>query len=200
MVAPAINSYAGCASSICFSEISEPWPRFHGNAERSDEGSLQRAGAGALSLPSPAAVLALHTRSCSCATIGVLWELPGVCAGQVCAQQVPFVPAAPGERTEAAPGWEGSRPQPGPHPLHPSEAHPPVSPAPRSCASEPSDAVIAARARGTRGSVTPKWPRWNKSCVPQSQSPGCPALRESRECRCCQLLTEHQPPRDLPVG
>lgn len=189
VVSPAINSCAGCASSICFSEISEPWPRFHGNAERADEGSLQSGAAGALSLPSPAAVLALHTRSCSCATAGAMWELPGVCAAQVCAHQVGFVPVAPGERTEAAPGWEGSKLSRLPMPSIPARHSPRVAPH-----LGPVPLNLRTPIPGTRGSGAPKWPRQDK------KSPGCPVLRESPECRSCQLLTQHQPPRDLPRG
>lgn len=74
----AINSYAVCASSICFSEISEPLPRFRGNAERSDVGYLQNRGADAHSLPSPAAVLALHSSSCRCAAVTVMFSSPQV--------------------------------------------------------------------------------------------------------------------------
>lgn len=54
----AISSCALCASSICFSAVPEPWPCFRGNAERCGVGYLHNRGAGARSLPGPAALLA----------------------------------------------------------------------------------------------------------------------------------------------
>lgn len=142
----AINSYAVCASSICSSESSEPSPRFHGNTERSDVGYLQNRGAGALSLPGPAAVLALHTRSCRCAAVTVMYsspQLPHRRAGrEVCSPD--------SLRASSTWGTDRSSPRTGtvqtsarsPLPLHPSGGSAPCL-ARRSCACEPSDAVIS---------------------------------------------------------
>lgn len=116
--------------------------------------------AGALSLPSPAAVLPLHTRSCWCAAVTVTFssaQLPRRRAGQggtltrfpSCRQYLVNGPKRPQDSKCSDLSLVPAVP--------PSQRRhsPPFSSAPWSCACELTDAVIPASVHGTDGSIAP---------------------------------------------